>query len=107
MLERILADIGDVEGLARLGDAINDCAPARPHVNWLIGVVVVVEVLFNYPGLGRLLLDAAMRNDITLLMGGTLVLTFVAVASQVLADIGLYFMNPRIRFQRSADVDTA
>ena len=102
-LERILAD---VEGLARLGDAINDCAPARPRVNWLIGVVVV-EVLFNYPGLGRLLLDAAMRNDITLLMGGTLVLTLVAVASQVLADIGLYFMNPRIRFQRSADVDTA
>ena len=69
------------------------------HVNWLIGGVVVVEVLFNYPGLGRLLLDAALRNDITLLMGGTLVLTFVAVASQVLADIGLYFMNPRIRFE--------
>ena len=68
------------------------------HVNWLIGGVVVVEVLFNYPGLGRLLLDAALRNDITLLMGGTLVLTLVAVASQVVADIGLYFMNPRIRF---------
>ncbi len=68
------------------------------HINWLIGGVVVVEVLFNYPGLGRLLLDAALRNDITLLMGGTLVLTFVAVATQTLADIGLYFMNPRIRF---------
>jgi len=68
------------------------------HINWLIGGVVVVEVLFNYPGLGRLLLDAALRNDITLLMGGTLVLTFVAVATQVVADIGLYFMNPRIRF---------
>jgi len=68
------------------------------HINWLIGGVVVVEVLFNYPGLGRLLLDAALRNDITLLMGGTLVLTFVAVATQVIADIGLYFMNPRIRF---------
>ncbi len=67
------------------------------HVNWLIGGVVVVEVLFNYPGLGRLLLDAALRNDIALLMGGTLVLTFVAVATQVVADIGLYFMNPRIR----------
>lgn len=68
------------------------------HVNWLIGGVVVVEVLFNYPGLGRLLLDAALRNDITLLMGGTLVLTFVAVATQALADVGLYLMNPRIRF---------
>ncbi len=52
-------------------------------------VAVDIEVLFNYPGLGRLLLDAALRNDITLLMGGTLVLTFVAVATQVVADIGL------------------
>ena len=68
------------------------------HVNWLIGGVVVVEVLFNYPGLGRLLLDAALRNDIVLLEGGTLVLTFVAVTSQVIGDIGIYFMNPRIRF---------
>ena len=69
------------------------------HVNWLIGGVVVVEVLFNYPGLGRLLLDAALRNDIVLLEGGTLVLTFVAVSSQVIGDIGIYFMNPRIRFE--------
>jgi peptide/nickel transport system permease protein len=69
------------------------------HVNWLIGGVVVVEVLFNYPGLGNLLLESAMRNDIILLEGGTLVLTFVAVASQVIGDIGIYFMNPRIRFE--------
>jgi peptide/nickel transport system permease protein len=68
------------------------------HVNWLIGGVVVVEVLFNYPGLGSLLLDAAMRNDTILLMGGTLVLTFVAVASQAVADIGVYYLNPRLRF---------
>lgn len=69
------------------------------HVNWLIGGVVVVEVLFNYPGLGKLLLESAMRNDIILLEGGTLVLTFVAVSSQVIGDIGIYFMNPRIRFE--------
>jgi len=69
------------------------------HVNWLIGGVVVVEVLFNYPGLGKLLLEGAMRNDIILLEGGTLVLTFVAVSSQVIGDIGIYFMNPRIRFE--------
>jgi len=69
------------------------------HINWLIGGVVIVEVLFNYPGLGRLVLDAAMRNDVTLLEGATLVITFVAVASQVMADIGCFFLNPRIRFE--------
>jgi len=69
------------------------------HVNWLIGGVVIVEVLFNYPGLGSLILESSQRNDIVLLEGGTLVLTFVAVSSQVIADIGLYLMNPRIRFE--------
>ncbi len=68
------------------------------HVNWLIGGVVVVEWLFNYPGLGLLLLQAALRNDYILLMGGTLVLTFVAVATQAVADIGVYYINPRLRF---------
>jgi len=69
------------------------------HINWLIGGVVIVEVLFSYPGLGSLVLDAAMRNDVTLLEGATLVITFVAVASQVVADIGCFFLNPRIRFE--------
>jgi len=69
------------------------------HINWLIGGVVIVEVLFNYPGLGRLVLDAAMRNDVTLLEGATLVMTFVAVATQVMADIGCFFLNPRLRFE--------
>jgi peptide/nickel transport system permease protein len=69
------------------------------HINWLIGGVVVVEVLFNYPGLGSLQLDAALRNDIILLEGGTLVLTFVAVATQAVADIGVYFLNPRLRVE--------
>jgi len=68
------------------------------HINWLVGGVVIVEVLFNYPGLGRLVLDAAMRNDVILLEGTTLVMTFVAVATQVMADIGCFFLNPRIRF---------
>lgn len=69
------------------------------HVNWMIGGVVIVEVLFNYPGLGHLVLDAAMRNDIILLEGSTMVLTFVAVATQVIADIGCFLLNPRIRFK--------
>ena len=59
----------------------------------------MVEVLFNYPGLGSLLYQASLRNDIVLLEAIILVLTFVAVSTQVIGDIGLYFMNPRIRFE--------
>jgi len=69
------------------------------HVNWIIGGVVIVEVLFNYPGLGYLVLDAALRNDIFLLEGSTLVLTFIAVATQVIADVGCFLLDPRIRFR--------
>ena len=69
------------------------------HVNWMIGGVVIVEVLFNYPGLGHLVLDAAMRNDIILLEGATLVLIFVAVVTQVIGDIGCFLLDPRIRFK--------
>jgi len=69
------------------------------HVNWLVGGVLVAEVLFNYPGLGRLLWEAAKAKDVPLLEGGTLVLTFVSVATQVVADIGVFFLNPRIRFE--------
>ena len=69
------------------------------HINWLIGGVVVAEVMFNYPGLGQLALKAAMGNDILLIEGSTLVFTTVAVVTQVLADIGCYFLDPRIRFK--------
>ncbi len=69
------------------------------HVNYFIGGLLVVEVLFNYPGLGRLLFESAKRNDIILLEAGTLVLALVAVSTQVIGDIGIYFMNPRIRYE--------
>ena len=68
------------------------------HINWLIGGVVIVEYLFNYQGLGRLLVDATQRNDVILLEGCIMVLTFVAVSTQIMGDIGLYIMNPRIRY---------
>ena len=69
------------------------------HINYFIGGLLVVEVLFNYPGLGRLLFESTVRNDIILLEAGTLVLALVAVSTQVIGDIGIYFMNPRIRFE--------
>lgn len=69
------------------------------HINYFIGGLLVVEVLFNYPGLGLMLYDSALRNDIILLEAGTLVLAFVAVSTQVFGDIGIYFMNPRIRYE--------
>jgi peptide/nickel transport system permease protein len=68
------------------------------HVNWLIGGIVVVEVIFGYPGLGRFILGAALNRDVFGLEAATMILVLIAVGTQVLADILYTFLNPRIRF---------
>jgi peptide/nickel transport system permease protein len=68
------------------------------HVNWLMGGIVVVEVLFSYPGLGRYLLDSAMFNDVYAVEAGAMVMVVLAVGTQLVADIIYTFLNPRIRY---------
>ena len=68
------------------------------HVNWLMGGIVIVEVVFGYPGLGKYLLDSAMFKDINALQAGAMVLVILAVGTQLIADIIYTFLNPRIRY---------
>ncbi len=68
------------------------------QLNWLLSGVIVVEVFFAYHGFGKLLLDAALFNDIYVIEACTLIAVFVAVFSQVISDIGYTLLNPRIRF---------
>ncbi len=68
------------------------------HVNWLMGGIVIVEVVFGYPGLGKYLLDSAMFKDINALEAGAMILVSVAVLTQLVADIIYTFLNPRIRY---------
>ncbi len=68
------------------------------HVNWLMGGIVIVEVVFGYPGLGKYLLDSAMFKDINALEAGAMILVTLAVGTQLIADIVYTFLNPRIRY---------
>lgn len=68
------------------------------HVNWLMGGIVIVEVVFGYPGLGKYLLDSAMFKDINALEAGAMILVTIAVLTQLVADIIYTFLNPRIRY---------
>ena len=68
------------------------------HVNWLMGGIVIVEVVFGYPGLGKYLLDSALYKDINALEAGAMILVMVAVGTQLMADILYTFLNPRIRY---------
>ncbi|NIQ40324.1 MAG: ABC transporter permease subunit [Proteobacteria bacterium] len=69
------------------------------HVNWLLGGIVIVEVVFGYPGLGKYLLDSALYKDINALEASAMILVTVAVGTQLVADIIYTFLNPRIRYQ--------
>ncbi len=68
------------------------------HVNWLLGGIVVVEVVFGYPGLGRYLLNSALYKDVAALEAGAMALVVVAVGTQLIADVVYTFLNPRIRY---------
>jgi peptide/nickel transport system permease protein len=68
------------------------------HINWLIGGVVVVEMLFGFPGLGIAILNASLNKDLYVIEAGALLMTFVATATQLGADIIYVYLNPRIRY---------
>ena len=68
------------------------------HVNWLIGGLVVVEVIFGFPGLGRYLLEAALDKDVFALEAGAMLLLVIATSTQLIADICYIYLNPRIRY---------
>lgn len=68
------------------------------QVGYLVGGLVVVEVLFNYQGVGLLIYEAARQKDLPLLTAGVLVVGIVYLVVTLIADILYAVMNPRIRF---------
>ncbi|WP_297771925.1 ABC transporter permease [uncultured Roseovarius sp.] len=69
-------------------------------VAWLLGGVVVVEVVFNYPGLGRLLVDAISGRDLPVVQAITLIVAATYVGVNLVADILSLALNPRLRSHR-------
>jgi peptide/nickel transport system permease protein len=67
------------------------------QMNWLIGGLIVIEQLFNYPGMGSLFASAAHDNDLPLIEAAAMVAIILIVFSQLIADILYAALNPRIR----------
>ena len=65
-------------------------------LGWLISGLVVVENVFNYPGLGRLLIFAIDRRDLPLLQAIALIAALAFALSNLAADLLYGFLNPRI-----------
>jgi peptide/nickel transport system permease protein len=68
------------------------------HVNWLIGGVVVVEVIFGYPGLGKYIYDAAIFGDYNAVEAAAMLTVTIAIATRLIGDLAYTFLNPRIRY---------
>ncbi|MCT9934177.1 ABC transporter permease [Planotetraspora sp. A-T 1434] len=67
------------------------------QVTYLVGGLIVVEALFNYPGIGKLLLDSATGHDITVVQAATLTLGLIIMLANLLADVLFAVLVPRIR----------
>ena len=62
---------------------------------------LIVEALFNFPGVGLLFWNASQDRDYPVLLGVVLVVTAAVVVGSLLADIGYAMLDPRVRYVHS------
>lgn len=67
----------------------------------LVGGAVVVEVVFGWPGMGRVSIDAIWARDYPVIMATSLVAGLAVTVGSFLADIGYRLADPRVRLDRS------
>ena len=67
------------------------------NVAWLVGGVVVVEVVFQFPGLGTTLVDAVSNRDLPTVTAIAMLVAAVYTSVNLLADTAVIVLNPRLR----------
>jgi peptide/nickel transport system permease protein len=81
--------------------ARNAILPSIANLSLAIGLVVsgalLVELVFNYPGVGDLLLNAVQNEDYPLIQGIFLVITLAVLAANLVADLVYFALDPRTR----------
>jgi peptide/nickel transport system permease protein len=65
----------------------------------LIGGAVVTEIVFSWPGMGRLIFDSLMNNDYYLAMAIFLIFGVLVALFNLLAEVAYAFLDPRIRME--------
>jgi peptide/nickel transport system permease protein len=69
------------------------------HFGTLLTGAVLVEIIFAWPGLGRLLYDATLARDYPLLMGIFLVASVSVIAANLVVDVMYGWLDPRVRIR--------
>ena len=65
----------------------------------LVGGAVVIETVFNIPGLGRLIISAVLRRDYPVIQGVVLLIAVSYTVINLLVDLAYLVIDPRIRYQ--------
>jgi peptide/nickel transport system permease protein len=68
------------------------------QVGLIFGGSVLIETVFNIPGMGRLMAESLFSHDYQIVQAGTLVIAVVVVLSNLIVDISYGWFDPRIRY---------
>ncbi len=69
------------------------------QIPMLIGGSVIIEQIFNLPGMGRYFLEAISQRDYTIVSGINLVIATVVLLNNIITDLTYSFLDPRIRYR--------
>jgi peptide/nickel transport system permease protein len=61
---------------------------------------LILEIIFAYPGIGRLMYEAVMQQDINLVLANMMFISFLVLLGMLISDICLALVDPRIRYGR-------
>jgi peptide/nickel transport system permease protein len=64
---------------------------------WLLGGVAIIETVFNYPGIGKLMIGAITDRDFVLVQGIAIILSAVYIILNLIADLLSLVLNPKLR----------
>ena len=66
---------------------------------WMLGGTVMVETVFDWPGVGLYAVNGAINNDFAPIIGSTIVLGFLFMVTNLVIDIIYGVLDPRVRAQ--------
>lgn len=60
---------------------------------------LILEIIFSYPGIGRLMYEAVTQQDVNLVLANSMFVSALVLAGMIISDITLAIVDPRIRYK--------
>ena len=68
------------------------------QIGRILGGTIIIEVIFSFPGMGKLMLDAIFARDFSIVQGSVLLITFAYMGINLVVDLTYAIIDPRIRY---------